>query len=160
MHPEFPSVLCRRFVSILLSSDLLPNEIDQRPDTSYHTYLACWVKWFVDTCRSTLPGFSDLRKEILSSLMKALSNGYLAQIQNQDACVFFPPIIHSLSTTIRPFELLKALSIGQEDLESLTKMLQSPQWQPSPAVCRYILTCLPSLNSFLGLGPTTPGAHE
>src|SRR5260221_1659039 len=70
MHSEFPSVLCRRFVLILLSLDRDTKDIDQRPDPSYDTYLACWAKWAVDTWGGTAP--SDLQREVLSTLMKGI----------------------------------------------------------------------------------------
>jgi len=70
MHSEFPSVLCRRFVSILLSLDRDTKDIDQQPDPSYDTYLACWAKWAVDTWGGTEP--SDLQREVLSTLMKGI----------------------------------------------------------------------------------------
>jgi len=70
MHSEFPLVLCRRFVSILLSLDPDNKDIDQRPDPSYDTYLACWAKWAVDTWGGTGP--SDLQRDVLSTLMKGI----------------------------------------------------------------------------------------
>jgi ribosomal biogenesis protein LAS1 len=77
MHSEFPSVLCRRFVSILLSPDPDIKDIDQRPDPSYDTYLACWVKWAVDTWGGTEP--SDLQRETLSTLMKGIFSLFLSK---------------------------------------------------------------------------------
>jgi hypothetical protein len=77
MHPEFPLALCHRFVSILLSSDPDTMDVDQRPDPSYDTYLASWTKWAVEKWEGTSPELSDLRKEILSTLMKGIFNGPL-----------------------------------------------------------------------------------
>lgn len=71
-HPDFPLVFCRCFVSLLTTKSV-------ERDLSYDTYIACWVMWAVETWQAASSGDFNLRREVLSHLLRELgcypSNG-------------------------------------------------------------------------------------
>ena len=65
-HPDFPLVFCRRFVSLLTGTKSVER------DFSYDAYIACWVMWAVETWQAASSSYFDLRREVLSHLLREL----------------------------------------------------------------------------------------
>jgi len=97
-HPDFPLVFCRCFVSLLTRSKSVER------DLSYDAYIACWVMWAVETWQADSSGYFNLRREVLSHLLRELG------------C--YPS--HRVPTAI---SLLKVLSIGRSEFEAVTSLL-------------------------------------
>ena len=75
LHPEFPFVFCRCFVSLLTGTKSVEGCIKSgqiKHDPSYDTYIACWVLWAVETWQPASSGYFDLRREVLSHLLQEL----------------------------------------------------------------------------------------
>lgn len=65
-HPDFPLVFCRCFVSLLTGTKSVER------DLSYDVYIACWVIWAVKTWQAASSGYFNLRREVLSHLLREL----------------------------------------------------------------------------------------
>jgi ribosomal biogenesis protein LAS1 len=65
-HPDFPLVFCRCFVSLLTGTKSVER------DLSYDAYIACWVMWAVETWQAASSGYFNLRREVLSHLLREL----------------------------------------------------------------------------------------
>lgn len=65
-HPDFPLLFCRCFVSLLTGTESVER------DLSYDTYIACWVMWAVETWQVASSRYFNLRREVLSHLLREL----------------------------------------------------------------------------------------
>ena len=64
-HPDFPLVFCKCFVSLLTGTKSSVGR-----DLSYDVYIACWVMWAVETWQAVSSGYFNLRREVLSHLLR------------------------------------------------------------------------------------------
>ncbi|KAJ3513123.1 hypothetical protein NLJ89_g3127 [Agrocybe chaxingu] len=121
IHADFPLVFCRRLVSTLLRA----NTSAEAPttDTSYDMFLASWVMWAIETWQNTSSVYLDLKWEMLAHLMKGLGCESPFASRNRSAIS----------------SLLKNLTSGQEELESITSLLLRPNTQLSEPVCAYFI---------------------
>ncbi|KAF8167817.1 Las1-like-domain-containing protein [Crassisporium funariophilum] len=110
VHTDFPYILCRRFVSLLLEKESTEPVSNVRSDSSYHLYLACWVNWAIVTWQSTSSLYFDLRKDTLTNIMQGLGCDWSLSSRNQSAT----------------YSLLEALSSGHTNIEAVTAMLLRP----------------------------------
>ncbi|KAF8973866.1 Las1-like-domain-containing protein [Flammula alnicola] len=112
MHTDFPHVLCRRFVSILLGPHTANEGGEPKSDPSYYMYIACWVSWTIKTWINSLPSYIDLKKDTLSNLMKGLG--------------YDPSLMSSQSAYV--IQVLN-LTSGQGEFEAITALLLRPPSQ-------------------------------
>ncbi|CAA7259974.1 unnamed protein product [Cyclocybe aegerita] len=120
IHVDFPYVLCRRLVSTLLTANTSPEA--PTTDASYDMFLASWVIWTIETWQDTSSVYLDLKWETVVHLMKGLGCESPLASRNRSAIS----------------ALLKNLTSGQEELESVTSLLlrpntqlSGPEWNPS-----------------------------
>jgi len=97
-HPDFPLVFCRCFVSLLTGTKSVER------DLSYDAYIACWVIWAVETWQAASSGYFNLRRAVLSHLLRELG------------CYPSDRVPTAIS-------LLKVLSIGRSEFEAVTSLL-------------------------------------
>ncbi|KAH9486690.1 Pre-rRNA-processing protein las1 [Psilocybe cubensis] len=109
IHPDFSYVFCRRFCSILITSisrDDVPQTTETKNDPSYQDYIACWVVWMIQIWREDTPTHLDLKRYVVSVLMKGLGHE-VADLPSRSAIV----------------TLLKKISAGQRELEMMTQLI-------------------------------------
>jgi len=97
-HPDFPLVFCRCFVSLLTGTKSVER------DLSYDAYIACWVIWAVETWQAASSGYFNLRREVLSHLLRELG-------------------CYPSNRVLTAISLLKVLSVGRSEFEAVTSLL-------------------------------------
>ncbi|PPQ64754.1 hypothetical protein CVT26_002698 [Gymnopilus dilepis] len=85
IHPDFFSVLSRQLTSTLMQAD--PDTEEAKLDPTYRAYIACWILWIVEASRNSPPASLEIKKQVLSSLVKGFNHGTMPQL-SQSMYVF------------------------------------------------------------------------